>query len=326
MAPTRNSQGKIHHPSLDSRPLIDSHVHVMSPKRVASGIRWLKQGFRIPRGEGAIADEPSEAELIAGLERAGIVQWFNFFHAIFPNTARACNRFQYEFSRREPRAIGFGTVHPGDDDPLAVVDEALGDFKLTGIKIHPHIERFSLLDLRMAPVHERLNQLGRPLMCHTGHDDWYGWSLPYEELREVLTRYAYLPVVILHLFAPCFRECFQLLEDFPQCYADGANAFAGVVMPYEDGRTGFMGYTHDSVEPLERFSDRSMWGTDYPMIVEPIERLLAYFRGLGLSPPAERDILYNTAYRFIEWFAPERLLATTPAPDQGMRPPRGYPV
>ena len=60
-----------------------------------------------------------------------------------------------------PDGIPLGTVHAGDEDPGAIVDEACGTWGLAGLKLHIQVQRYHPDDPRMWPVYARLVEMGR---------------------------------------------------------------------------------------------------------------------------------------------------------------------
>ena len=78
----------------------------------------------------------------------------------------------------------FNLVYPIREDETKVVNR----------KFHPFIQAFDPLDPRMMPAYERLAAWRRPVVFHTGYEEFYGLSLPPETMEEIARLFPTLPV------------------------------------------------------------------------------------------------------------------------------------
>jgi predicted TIM-barrel fold metal-dependent hydrolase len=72
----------------------------------------------------------------------------------------------------------------------------------------------------------------------------------------------------------------------------------------EKNKRKFHIYFHHSLEELEQFSHRVMFGSDYPVAMNDLEKIYACVQKMDISLAAKRNITENTAKNFISKFKP----------------------
>ena len=173
--------------------------------------------------------------------------------------ARELNRWIRETADRFPDAIPLGTVHAGDDDPGAIVEEACGRWGLAGLKLHIQVQRFLPDDPRMWPVYARLVELDRALVIHVGTGPHRNEFTGLAGLVRVLERLPGLRAAICHMGAFETRLALELLDRFPELRLDTTMAMTHASTPY----TGIdPAVVRD--EDLVRHADRILFGSDFP--------------------------------------------------------------
>jgi hypothetical protein len=63
-------------------------------------------------------------------------------------------------------------------------------------------------------------------------------------------------------------------------------------------------YFHHSLEELEQFSHKVMFGSNYRVAMNDLERVYACVQKMDIFPAAKRNITENTAKNFISKFKP----------------------
>ena len=162
--------------------MIDAHIHIFPTYRNAAAVRWLNK--LIPRAK--VDESISETEIVETLESLGISYFFNYVYPLRPGEARSLNEFNCQLSERVKNAICFGSVHPGNKDRKEIVEEAILDFDLIGLKLHPFVQGFDILDERMDTVYETMERLKCPIVFHTGFDGFYGARMRPEAMDTML--------------------------------------------------------------------------------------------------------------------------------------------
>ena len=295
------------------RKIIDSHIHIFPPERMKHAIQWIKRFIPSLPFDHTLTED----EILSHLEEAGISLFFNYVYPLSPAETRKLNRFNYALSKKVSKAICFGSLHPGNDQKPKIIHEALFDFGLVGLKFHPFVQRFSILDRRMDEVYRIIEKLNRPIVFHTGFDRFYGTQMRPDEMEIILGRYPGLVVVIAHMFYPHIDQAFRLLKEHKNVYLDGTNIFSDYREPLngenifegslvrEGGRRCYQIYFHHSLRDLERCSHRIMFGSDYPVAMNDPFKIYAAVRRLGISSSAKKNILEGTARNFILRFKPD---------------------
>ncbi len=290
--------------------MIDAHLHIFPPYRSAAAVRWLKRSIPWLSVDASI----SETEILEKLDSLGISHFFNHIYPLKPGESRSLNEFSYQFSKRAKNAVCFGSVYPGNKHRKEIVEEAILDFGLIGLKFHPFVQGFDILDERMDTVYETMERLNRPIVFHTGFDHFYGARIKPNALDTLLTKYPDLVVVIAHMFYPDIEGAFRLLKKHKNVYLDGTNIFSDYREPV-DGKNVFDGtietngkgksyhvFFNHSLEDLEQYSDRVMFGSDYPLAMNELERIYNAVRGLDISKESLENITERTAMNFVERF------------------------
>jgi len=266
---------------------IDVHVH-LHPERLARAIQdvFARDGWH--------AHHPWDPRAVADSLAAHGVERFCFFsYAHKPGIARSLNAWIAETARLLPAGIPVGTVHAGDDDVLAIADEAM-DAGLAGFKFHLSVQRFRADDARLMPLYERVAERGRFLVVHAGTMPYRDAFTGIDGFRGVMRRFPSLRVIVAHL--GCFdTEAFLALADeCPNLYLDTTMALT----PLSDR---FLGGDADTIptEWLLRYQDRIMLGSDFPLIPYAYEEERSFVARRSLPEAVARKILYENAARFL---------------------------
>lgn len=269
-------------------PVVDAHVHVLETPLLEAIVEWFDRetGWSLPA--------PSVGTLVERV--ADRTDGFVFFpYAHEPGVAGRMNASAAEWQARladaEVATVALGTVHAGDDDPGAVVDNAF-DRGLAGIKLHCPVQDVPPDDPRLDPVYERLVTADLPLVVHASSHPFYRDShiLGPDRMERVLERFPALRVCVPHFGLFETEEFLALADDyalsFDTAVATGERTHESI---------GLRGGEFDP-ERLREYSDRVMFGTDYPLRPLPFEVELRGTR--ETFPDATRDVFCRNAADF----------------------------
>ncbi len=215
--------------------------------------------------------------------KIGVTHSLIFSVATTPHQVSSINRFIAEEVSLHPDLFtGLGALHPESDDGERDIRE-LVDLGLRGVKLHPEIQGFSLLDERCDQIYKLCLKYNLPLLLHTG-DYRYDYSNP-DELSCILERYPELTVIGAHLAG------YSVWDDAVEALAKRYDNL------YVDCSSSLMFMTAERATEIIRTygADRVLWGTDYPMwgYEEEMER----FNALGLSEEERELILCKNAQK-----------------------------
>lgn len=261
--------------------LFDAHVHVY-PDAIADRARVALgkfYNFDVP-GAGTYdgyMEECRENETTGFLvfsvaTTAHQVKSINDYIASRMHSARALG---YE-------TVGFASMHQEFDEVESELERAIS-LGLTGIKIHPDIQRFDLLDPRMFRICEAAE--GRLIMnFHMGDDrEEYRYSEP-RKLAELLKRFPKLTVIASHLGGyQAWDEAREYLYGNPQVWYDNSSALWAMTPERAFEITAACGV------------DRVMFGTDFPVM--KIAQYKELFDKEGWGAREREMILYGNAKR-----------------------------
>ena len=268
-------------------PCIDVHVH-LHPPRLASAIE------RHFAREGWVAAHPFEPAKVADtLAERGVERFCFFSYAHKPGMARELNAWVAETAAALPAAIGLGTLHPDDPDVDAVATEATEGLGLRGFKFHHSVQRFHVDDPRLFAVYGRAEAAGHILVLHVGTMPYRDAFTGVERFAGLMARFPRLRVCVAHMGAFQSAEFLALLARYPHLYVDTTMAMTPLATPYVGADPAAV-----SDAELQRWQDRVLFGSDFPLIPYDYdeERRWAWTR--GLDERARRKIFHDNALRF----------------------------
>jgi predicted TIM-barrel fold metal-dependent hydrolase len=266
---------------------IDAHTHLHPPRLFAAIRRWFDEHTDWN------LQGPSEPDAVAAALRAAGVERFVFFsYAHRPGMSRELNRWLRDAGAGLPDGIPLGTVHADDDDPGAVVEEALGTLGLGGLKLHIQVQRFYPDDPRLDPVYERLVAFDRVLVIHVGTGPHTNAFTGLQRFAGVLARFPALRAVICHMGAFETRLALALLERFPHLHLDTTMAMTPATIPFTRIDPAVV-----LDEDLLRHRDRIVFGSDFPNLPYPYEEERRGLWARDLPPDVYQRIFRENARR-----------------------------
>lgn len=224
--------------------------------------------------------------LIRQMDEAGIATSVLF--AVDAPIVYASNEYVQRLCRRYPdRLIGFASVNPKDKDAVDVLERAVQDLSLKGLKLHPPLQDFYPNDEAVFGVYEKAVELDIPVVFHVG-------TTPFGSLcrlsqasplliDDVAVAFPALRIMLTHLGTLWHNEAFMVVEKNPNVFIDTA------------------AYLYEirellTLETVERIGpDRVVFGTDYPMpYVGRVHRMKDFvdvFADLDLAAPVREAIM-----------------------------------
>ena len=290
--------------------LIDVHVHLLPPRRLQNLMRWMHRYYP----EHPVPVEVTLEQCIADYAALGADYLFNFAYPIREEETEELIEFNAGLRARYSWIVPWGSLHPDSPDKAGIVDRCIRRHDFLGFKFHPFIQRFDPGDPRMLPAYHALQALGRPVVFHTGFEEFYGLSLPVSTMEQLVRSFPRLPVVFAHSLFPEFRDAFRILERYDTVYLEMTNVFGALFDDRYRMKTP-EGWARELFEGLANHSDRIMFGSDHPAGMGTLDEVYRTLDGLRLSETVKENLLGETARRFVERFRPG-FFASTPALDR----------
>ncbi|KAG0311999.1 hypothetical protein BGZ99_009785 [Dissophora globulifera] len=258
-------------------PIIDAHVHVF-PQRLMDAVWNFFDNFYWPvRYKKTYLANRADFLVDQGIRHVVLlVQVSNPLYAHKNGIARDLNKFlattvddmndryaQIQIQQSLPRrrvASGLATVMPGEPGAKEILAEAFTTLRLSGIKMHSHVQCVAANHPSMDEVYETCVRFDKPVLIHAGKEpnsSAYkvdaGKICDSSIVEDVLKRYPRMNQ---------YQEFFDLLDRYPNLYLDTTMTF-GSFFESMDGNKPLAQMIRTM---LLKHSDRIMYGTDWPNI------------------------------------------------------------
>jgi hypothetical protein len=267
---------------------VDAHVHLF-PNHLFTPIRQWFENHGWP-----IRYQLSSNDIIRFLNSRGIDHIVALHYAHKPGIARKLNSYMAEISRTHLQVTGMATVYPGEEDAVAILEQAFQD-GLAGIKLHNHVQCFDINSPAMHEIYSTCSRSRKPLIMHVGREPKspaYRCD-PYELCRadmveSVLREYPQLKVCVPHLGADEFDAYQRMLERYDNLWLDTTMMLADYLpMDY-------------SPRLADMRTDRIMYGTDFPNLPYAWDREIKKLVEQHLPPSDLTKILGSNAVEFYQ--------------------------
>lgn len=237
--------------------IIDVHTHFF-PEQMFRAIWKYFESFN---WQIYYKDTPEKlAETLRGL---GVRRHTLLNYAHKSGVAKSLNAWTAEFASRVEAAMPFFTMHPEDAGNKAEARRMLEN-GFYGLKVQPLVQNYHVNDKRMTPVYEELLRAGAWLIVHAGTAPYANDYVGAKYFRELLKDFPDINVIVAHMGAYEFDDFFELLEKHPNMRLDTTMVFTKTHV----FDTSFPEKKHAD---LIRFSDRILFGSDFPNIPYPYE-------------------------------------------------------
>jgi len=274
---------------------IDMHVHVPRQEGLPQiGIEEnLRSYFRVKSAPENAADM---AKQYKDWDILGII--FSVDSETSTGEPPDSNDYVAEIARCYPEQfIGFASVDPWKG--TAAVDEmerSVKDLGLKGLKLHPIHQAFFPDDSRFYPLYEKCEELGVPILFHSGFAaagvgmaGGGGFKLKYSRpipgFDDVAADFPNLTIIMAHPAWPWIEEQIAVAMHKPNVYID-LSGWAPRFIPEALVR-----------EADTRLRDKILFGSDFPYLTP--DRWLDGFNELPIRDEVRPKILLENAKRVL---------------------------
>jgi predicted TIM-barrel fold metal-dependent hydrolase len=268
--------------------IIDIHAHpVFAGMPIHPGVHQLSETYYSRKALILTLED-----FIKELDRAGVDRVVLLTVCWKGQPMRPRNEATAEIIKRYPeRFIGFASFDP--NDPKQAVEEveyAVHKLGFRGVKtIAQNVEIF-YNDRRCYPIYEKIQELGVPMLFHTGPSFLHTRTKFGEPktLDDVALDFPKMKVILAHLGMQGYMEVHSLLVRHPNVYADLS------FWPLHPTYRRLIPW------PLfeETVSDKILLGSDFPVGQTPGEAVEAV-QALPVSDRFKRKILGENAARLL---------------------------
>lgn len=187
------------------------------------------------------------------------------------------------------KLIGFSSVDPRRKDAVEVLEHAITNLKLKGVKLVPPLQKFDPSDEKYNPLWEKALELNIPVWTHAGHQSSVPTSVAkYGHpmlLDEVALRYPELTIIMGHLAAPWFMDAWSLCLRHENVYLDVSVWYS--LYPYFP----WSAYTDNGIE------HKLLFATDFPFT--SFEVAIKTIKDLPISEDFKTKILGENAQKVL---------------------------
>jgi predicted TIM-barrel fold metal-dependent hydrolase len=231
---------------------------------------------------------------IAQMDEAGIEK--SILYAVLAPIVYASNEYVHDLCTRFPdRFIGFASVNPKDPKAPAVLEAAVRDMGMKGLKLHPPLQDFFPDDEAVFPVYEKAAELNIPVVFHVGTTP-FGPLCRLSQanpllLDEVAVRFPQLRIMLTHLSTLWHNEAFMVVEKNPNVFIDTAAYLYEIPQIL-------------TLDLLTRIGpEKVIFGTDYPMPyagrIHRMKDFVDCIAGLGLPEDMLEGIFHRNLERLL---------------------------
>lgn len=287
---------------------IDMHAHVRTGERVGGGPAY-REATKLFGSDHDIADPGTYYR-----ERQMIAVVFDVDTEVSSGERISNDEIGELVDASEGHLIGFCSVDPRKGATAVRELRRCAEAGFRGVKIHPVTGGFHLNNPDFYPVWGACQDLGLPLMVHTGTTGIgagapggrgiklkYGKVVP--DLDDVAADFPDLPIIAAHFGWPWFLEALAVARHKRNVYID-LSGWAPKYLPAE-----VLQYCN-SVIP-----DKFVFGSDYPLLSP--DRWIAEFDQLGLKPEVRSRVLYGNACQLLG-IDPDRFVGDGEGDTRGM--------
>ena len=251
--------------------IADAHTHIFPTKIAAKAAKSIGDFY-----ETEMFADASVKNLLAAGDKIGVSKYLVCSSAVTPEQAFNINEFIAEECRKEPKFLGFATLHPLMPDYKEEIAHAKS-LGLRGVKIHSDFQKVDIDNPQSIDFYREIAKNNLPVLFHMG-DNRYDYSSP-DRLKTLMRKVPDLVVFAAHFGGYRCWDRVAALEPNENLYFDTSSALTVIDKNMALGL-------------IEKFGvDKFFFGTDFPMWnpEEEIER----FYSLGLSKSENEKILYN---------------------------------
>jgi predicted TIM-barrel fold metal-dependent hydrolase len=246
--------------------IIDFHVHVSRPEHEHS---WAME-FIQSQYEGDIyefAERVLTPDGIRNYLQENGIDYAVALAEVCPITTGTCsNEYTIDFVQRanalpdpengpKGRLIPFASPNPFIDNDLAErVDELVQDSGFRGIKLYPVYQHHFLNDTRMYPLYAKAQELGIPVLVHTGSSMFKGARIKYGDplhLDDVAIDFPDLKLLLAHGGRPFwYEQAFWMARRHANVYLEISGLPPKNLLEY--------------FPKLQSLADKVVYGSDWP--------------------------------------------------------------
>lgn len=248
--------------------IVDCHVNLWNPEHVRPAF-GRSTVYTRPGSVSPLADIETVYAAMAEVDRAIV------FALRYGDSAGidSDDAITIEAVKKYPdKFVGFAAVDPRRADAMELLQDAVENGGLKGVKFGPIYNGVSLLDPRMEPVYKYCVKNNIPLTMHMGTT--FAENTPVElgrpiDVDTIAQRHPDLKMIMAHMAHPWCEECIVVARKRENVYCEVSALY---YRPWQFWNTLILSQEYRIAE-----RDKIFWGTDFPFttVRESIDGLRA---------------------------------------------------
>lgn len=269
--------------------VIDFHFHI---SRGEDYLRTVKKELRALAGwqdsGGEAISFRSSHDAVRFLDQNGVDHAVALAELSYASTSVATNEDVAEFCRNTPRLVPFCHINPFlVSHPGRTLEHYVQDLGFKGVKLHPSFNQYYPNDSLIYPLYARAEEMGVPVIVHTGFSTLTGARLKYGDplsLDDVMVDFPRLKLIQAHGGRGFWHDRALFLTRLHEgLYMDISGIPSERLLKY--------------YPDLEKNADKVVFGSDWPG--PSVKHNLEVVKGLPLSDEAKEKILGGNAARIL---------------------------
>lgn len=275
--------------SKERKPRIDFHVHMAIYESMHP---WAWEWFTKlwPAGDGNPLERYADPGVFEELLSAEGVDYACVLAELCPISTGNCTNEQVrEFCRGRSRLIPFCDVSPNVyTRPADELRRRVENEGFRGVKLYPTYQHYYLNDNRMYPMYEAAQELGIPVLIHTGSSIFQETRIKYGnpiDLDDVARDFPNLVLIMAHSGRGVwYDEAFFMSRLHANVYMEVSGLPPAKLMTY--------------FPELARNTDKVIFGSDWPGI-PMIRKNMEVIQSLPLPPEGVENVLGGNAAKIL---------------------------
>lgn len=266
--------------------IVDSHVHLL-PGRLAEKVRAFFEQHIVAT---TLAYPLDHATILDKLHQAGISMVWTLPYAHKAGVAAGLNVASaatvQQFADHPVTVVGGATIHPEDENPAAILQEAFDTLNLKVLKLHCSVGNFAPNDLRLNPVWGLISKRHIPAIVHVGHAvSGHTHAQDLASLEKVAQNFPQACIIIAHCGHPAGEQALDLVEKYPEVYADLTPVVTELI---------------DLPAPrVQKLAHKILFGSDAPNVALTSVQCQQHVRNFKLDSQAQASIFGGNARRLL---------------------------
>ncbi|MCC6498927.1 MAG: amidohydrolase [Anaerolineales bacterium] len=280
--------------------IIDHHIHLSLPEHeLPSVMEWMRENYSgdldaylkpilTPQGIREYL-QANDIDVAVGLAEVSPVTTGVADNDYVGQLCAEANRIGDPASGPRGRVLPFASINPFIVNDLpAEFERLVKEYDFRGIKVYPPYQHHYANDPRMYPLYSKVQELGMPMMVHTGSSVFTGARIKYGDpllLDDVAIDFPNLKILMCHAGRPFwYEQAFWMARRHENVYMEVSGLPAKHLLDY--------------FPRLEMLADKIVYGSDWPGNPD-LKRNVAAIRALPISDETKQKILYDNAARIL---------------------------